>query len=206
MLVRLRFHKTLSISDPKNIDLLFTYIDAITRFHHIEFNGLPYYETQNDWMFRKIKKRPDYDVDDPCDGYLFCDRDESPICPTNNDTIKYVLKYYYDDNKKYNKFISKISSYKLKNILLIGFNKLIIRNNCEKNDYHPGSNHCNVFLQTYDKINVRKYMTLYDLAIAYYKLKSHKWDKKYEHFVGSKTKIDKKKIEILLEFNHRYDD
>jgi len=85
---------------------------------------------------------------------------------------------------------------------LIGFDKLIIKNNYGRNGGHKGSDHCNVFLQMHNKVSMRKYLTLYDLAIAYYKLKSHKWDDYYEEFGWATTVIHKGTIEVSLVFDH----
>jgi hypothetical protein len=133
---------------------------------------------------------------------------ESPsIVPIYGDKIKYILKYNYSekdilskDNLKYNKFISQISSYKLRNVLLIGFNKLMITHDYGRKKDYRGSNHCNVFLEMYNKVCMRKYATLYDLAIVYYKLKLHKWDKQYEFFCHAETNMRNEDVNVFLEF------
>jgi len=74
---------------------LFKYINRVTKFHHIEFNGLPYYETENKWRVYEIKERPAYDVDVPCNGQCGL---RQKIIPIHGDKIKYMLKYNYGKN------------------------------------------------------------------------------------------------------------
>jgi hypothetical protein len=207
-LVHLQFQKILVVSDPKILDKLFKYLATVTSFHHIKFNGLHYYETGNMWESYNIKKRPPYDPDTECNEYRRCKR-KPTIYATINDRIKYILKFDYSEknilskkDKKYNELVLQILPYKLKNVLLIGFDKLIIKNGCGPNNDHRGSDHCNVFLPMHNKVNIKKYGTLYNLAIAYYKLKSHKWDNHYEMFSGSKTVIHEGNVKVTLDFDH----
>jgi hypothetical protein len=74
-LIQLRFHKILSIDDLNIVDYAFEYVNRVTSFHHIEFNGLPYYETENEWRVHNIKERPSYDVGVPCKKFLKCERE-----------------------------------------------------------------------------------------------------------------------------------
>lgn len=209
-LIRFRFHKILSI-DPEVIGHVFKYINGATRFHHIEFNGLPYYETNNLWATCNIEKRPSYDVDVPCGSYRGCGCSRAPtIFPNDNDKIKYILEYNeidvlsWFDNPKYENFVSHISQFAFQNVLLIGFDNLTIINNHGRNDDHRGSDHCNVYLPMHDKVSMKKYATLYDLAITYYKLKSHKWDDNYEMFCHAETRMQTKSgnAEVFLTFDH----
>jgi len=210
-IIQLRFHKILSIDDLNIVDYAFEYISRVTRFHHIEFNGKPYYETDNEWRVYVIKKRPSYDEDVICNKYRKCTR-EPTIYPSIGDKIRYVLKYNYNrgkynpefDKPQYDVFVKQISSYKLKNILLTCFDNLTVINVHGINKDHRGSDHCNVFLPMHDKVNMKKYATLYDLAIAYYKLKSHKWDNQYEMFcsAGTRMRIGSADAEVFLTFDH----
>uniref|UniRef100_A0A6C0C9Y5 Uncharacterized protein n=1 Tax=viral metagenome TaxID=1070528 RepID=A0A6C0C9Y5_9ZZZZ len=52
------FHKTISIDNPNIIDYAFKYVNGVTNFHHIKFNDLPYYETNNRWRVNAIQERP----------------------------------------------------------------------------------------------------------------------------------------------------
>jgi hypothetical protein len=206
-LIDLRFHKTILI-DMDIVNRLFKYIDRVTSFHHIELNGLAYYETENKWRVYNIKERPSYDVDIPCKESHICER-QSIIIPIHGDKIKYMLKYNYNkknilyccDDGGYRNLVSQIRSYKLRNVLLVGFDKLTISHDYgRRNKDHRGSNHCNVFLEMYNKVHLKKYATLYDLAIAYYKLKSHKWDKLYEFFGNADTGMYMKDVKVFLNF------
>lgn len=210
-IIQLRFHKILSIDNLEILNFTFEYISKVTHFHHIELNGNPYYETDNMWSTYAIKKRPSYDENILCKAYLKCDR-KPIIYPNTHDKIKYILRYYYGqgecdsevDEPQYVEFVSQISPYKLKNILLIGFNNLTVINKCGENKDHRGSNHCNVFLPMHNNVNMKKYATLYDLAIAYYKLKSHKWDNNYEMFCGVNTRMRKGSgnAKVFFTFDH----
>jgi hypothetical protein len=106
------------------------------------------------------------------------------------------------NNFNYNKFVSQISLYELRNVLLVGFDKLTIKNDSGIKWNHSGSNHCNVFLKTHNNVSMRKYATLYDLATAYYKLKLHKWDNKYEKFCYAETTMCVEDVEVSLVFGY----
>jgi hypothetical protein len=212
-LICLRFQKIISIDDLINIDYaieyVFEYVSRVTSFHHIEFNGLPHYETETEWKLHNIKERPSYDVDIPCNGNQICGR-KPMIYAKNHDKIKYILEFDYSeknilsiDDSKYNNFVSHIASYKLRNILLVGFNKLIVKyDNDSRTKDHRGLDHCKVYLPIYNNVCMRKYATLYDLATAYYKLKSHKWDNKYEQFCYAETKTHEKDVKVFIGFYH----
>ena len=120
-----------------------------------------------------------------------------PIC---TDKIKYILKEGYEGKKMKDEL--QISQCKLSNVLLVGFNNLTIRNDCGKNKDHRGSNHCNIYLPMHDKVVMTKFATLYDLAIAYYRLKSHKWDRWYELFSYAMPVRKKNDIIVNLVFDH----
>jgi len=209
--IQTRFHKIITIPNPTILKRLIKYVTLVTRFHHIEFNDKPYYETENMWESYNIKERPKYDINVKCQGYIKCEPARKPtIIPGKNDKIKYMLKYNYSKNNiliddvDYDYFIlsSQIYLFKLKNVLLIGFDKLTIINSCGINADHRGSDHCNVFLPMHNKIKKKKYVTLYDLAIIYYKLKSHKWDSCYEMFCYSNVTMCNKDIAVSLIFDH----
>jgi hypothetical protein len=209
-LIRLRFHKILLINDDTDvIDYIFEYVSRVTSFHHIKFNGLPYYETKNLWRPHDIKERASYDIDVLCNKSRQCDREPS-IIPKYGDKIKYVLKYNYRKKNilskgdvKYNNFVLQISQYELRNVLLIGFDKFTVKTVFGYlNDDHRGSDHCNVYLPTHHKVRMIKYVTLYDLATAYYKLKSHKWDDYYEMFRCATTRIYNGNVNVVLRFDY----
>uniref|UniRef100_A0A6C0C9F3 Uncharacterized protein n=1 Tax=viral metagenome TaxID=1070528 RepID=A0A6C0C9F3_9ZZZZ len=208
-LVSLQFQKIILVDDLNTITHAFQYISLVTSFHHIKFNGQRYYETSNMWETHKIKKRPKYDIDHPCYGYGECEL-STLIYPKGEDLIRYVLRCNYDvaemlsqdEQPKFLKFVEQMSKYKLKNVMFVGFNNLTIKNTCGRNEDHRGSNHCNIYLPMHDKVVMTKFATLYDLAIAYYRLKSHKWDRWYELFSYAMPVRKKNDIIVNLVFDH----
>lgn len=208
------FDKVINISDLKILNNLFICIAYHTSFHHIVYNGLPYYEKTNTHQFTDIKIRPKYDIDSVCD-YYDNDREDIDDCgvsiyPSSKDKIKYILKYHrkWDSYLEYNmppdniELTKQIIKTNFKKILLIGYKSLVLNNKKGINYDHRGSNHCNVYLEFYPTVFTDKIISLNILAKYFYKLKSHKWDKWYEMFCDTDIKVDKER-NIIVDF--RYD-
>lgn len=203
-----RFSKIMSDLDPKTIKSLLRYTTTVTTFHHIELNGKPYYETENMWCSSNTSERPDYDPDTPCNGYRDCEHKAS-IHPTKDDKIKYCFKYDYNihnivehDDPKCDLLIANLARHELKNVLLTGIDEINIINPCGRNADHRGSDHCRVLLPAFQKITLQKHFTLHDIVIAFYNLKSHKWDRHYEMFVGSEVEFYGRIAWVELSFDH----
>uniref|UniRef100_A0A6C0CAL0 Uncharacterized protein n=1 Tax=viral metagenome TaxID=1070528 RepID=A0A6C0CAL0_9ZZZZ len=204
-LIYLQFQKIILIDDLNIISHAFEYIYQATNFHHIKYNGSPYYETENMWRVHNIKKRGLYDLDYHCDGHHECTRPYPQIYPIKGDKVKYIIepnldfRIQYDDLRE---FATQILPYDIKNVLFVGFDKRTIVNEHGENFDRRGSNHCNVYLQMFDKVSIKKCVTLHNLAIAFYSLKSHKWDKRWEMFGSAVTKREENNIKVFLGFDH----
>ena len=113
---------------------------------------------------------------------------------------------WYKDNKT-NKWLLSIfkslSDHSLKDIQL-DFGNISIVNPCGFNDDHRGSDHTRIILDHTDTSHVTNGCTLYDLANACYRLKSHKFDNNYELFNESTIVTSKHSNEytITLSFDH----
>jgi hypothetical protein len=87
------------------------------------------------------------------------------------------------------------------NVLLIE-ESYVIYNPCGINDDHRGSDHCELELPFIDKIKITN-PSLHDFISALYLLKSHKFDKWYELYTGSKIQeLQSGNRVIVLEFDH----
>jgi len=204
----MRFSKIMVDLDSKTIEWLLKYVVDVTHFHHIELNGKPYYETSNMWESFNIPERPDYDPDTPCSSYFNC-KHNATIWPTANDKIKYFFEYDYsesnitDDVKIDQKlFVLDLAQHQLKNVLLTGLHEIKIVNPYGANSDHRGSDHCKVMLPTYREVTLQKHITLHDIVIAFHKLKSHKWDRHFEMFLGSNVIICGNVVHIKLLIDH----
>lgn len=206
----LRFSKIMVDLDSKTIKWLLKYVADVTQFHHIELNGLPYYETSNMWRSFDILERPDYDPDTPCSDYFKCEHNAT-IWPTTNDKIKYFFEhdyserniiYHHHDKFDRKRFLIDLARHELKNVLLTGLDEIKIVNRHGKNSDHRGSDHCKVMLPMCSEVILQKHVTLHDIVVAFYKLKSHKWDKHYEMFLRSNVMICGNVANIKLLFDH----
>lgn len=198
--------------NKKNAYALFKYIDMTTRFDHVVYKGLPYFERENTWQNSDVDERPDHDPDVSCSGYNSCEATNDLIYPKNIKHIEFVINHDMDeedlDTEQFSKselrIVNKIIGKDPKKILLSGYNKLIISNVSGPNNDHRGSDHCKIVIPYQNKTIDKEPITLYDLMIRYYLIKSHHWDKNYEMFCRLKYKINKKKMtaKIFVEFDH----
>ena len=163
----------------------------------------------------KLFKRPKYDKDVECsihDGY--CHECEAPptIYPKNHHNVKYVIEYEprndkslfeYSDNIEFiNMANSTIEN--LHNIQLIGYKHINLHNINGFNDDHRGSNHCKVKLKFFDDYLISTPLTAHELALAYYRVKSHKWDNNYELYCDCENIADDytDTLNVYLHFDH----
>lgn len=208
-LIRAYYDHIIDINNESMLRNLLKYIETSTSFHHIEFNGKPYYEKSNCHEQCVPKSRPKYDINTECTDYNpDTDRCGASIFPTIGDRLKYILKYhgecdsFEDDNAEINNFINIIASCRFEKILLVGYKSLTISNPNGINYDHRGSNHCNVYLKFYDKVSTKKWISFSTLAKYFYKLKSHKWDRWYELYCGMDFKSKNGNIRVEMNFDH----
>ena len=225
-LLHLSFDHVIDISNGSILHDLFHLIHESTSFHHVTFNGLPYYEMTNIHQNMTIidhvnpfndKKpiehiiRPSYDIDVVCNDSDIEEADDcgATIFPTSIDRVKYILKYKkkWMDNDYYEpkniELLKQIFGTNFKKVLLVGFKSLKLVNRNGINHDHRGSNHCNIYLKFYPNVHITQFTSLNTLAKSFYKLKSHKWDSWYEMFsdVNFMTNINHD-IVVHLNFDH----
>lgn len=104
--------------------------------------------------------------------------------------VKYNIKYviptlelanFKTDKKIIEVFQEIVKNKDLENIHFCTNKPIIMRNQTGICDEHRGSNHTKLKLKFYDKVLLSKQFTLLDFVINCYKLKSHKFDKYFEH-------------------------
>lgn len=99
--------------------------------------------------------------------------------------------------------INKIKSIDYENIDIIIDKKYIkLVNDCGINEDHRGSNHIHINLEFYDSYYLDNLFTFHDLAEAFYKVKSHKFDAHYELYCNSKVNFKDNVIVCNLVFDH----
>jgi hypothetical protein len=210
LLLRLRYELIIDLNNKSLIEDLLTYADRQTSFHHVIYNGLPYYERAHTHSTCEPKTRPHYDPDHcDCDGS--CDGDEillwcyPTIFPTQKDLVKYVIRYDKDYDEEFyhdTDFIDEICEIKPRKILLVGYKSLSVKNIRGKTTDHRGQNHCRVSL-VQESVQKKRLITLRGLIDIYYRAKSNKWDKWYELYSGAKIEFDPNEhITIGLNFDH----
>jgi hypothetical protein len=151
-----------------------------------------------------------HDLDKPCEDDFWHDDGKcvaSPeILPIDPDDVQYVIDHdseYYDSEYYDSEYIlddgliyNLPSTVNLNKVLLIG-KPLTIYNFYDVNPDHRGSNHCKIFLEYYPEQHITLPITLYELAIVYYRAKGNKFDKNYEMYCGiKKNKYGKYEIQM----------
>lgn len=204
---KLSFKWIIELNKNKIHDL-FQYIHHNVEFSHILLNGYPYYQRTNPYntISRKYRRLPyDKDVKCNCKCYSEC---QPEIFPTKGDKIKYIIKYDQIDmphleELKNEKFYDRLVWHdNARGTLLIGYEKLIIKNISGINDDNRGSNHFKIDLKFHDKVVCKHFITLHDLAKIFFKIKSHKCDRWYELYERVETKINDNIITVEVLFNH----
>ena len=131
--------------------------------------------------------------------------------------INYKFEDYEEDESKYeilnkehiNKIISINNYFKenmtddLNNVIFISKYKLKLVNTSGFNYDTRGSDNTIINLDFHSEYILNENFTLYDLAIGCYKIKSHKFDKWYELFLGCvETNLIDGELVINLSFDH----
>jgi len=217
LLFNLYYSLIINVNNDSIIPDLLKYIFYTIDFHYIKYNGLPFYETNNIWNInRRITDRPYYDINEDCytSSHLLSDCKFKPtIYPEKRDTLKfYYIKeedfplnnLFIDDfhNKNIietiNFFIA--NNMCIKKILLIGYDRLTIKNISNSINNHLGSDHCNIKLPFLREIMIDKYIDFKQLIDYYYIIKKNKWDKNFEVLNDVLVLHDKNNIEVFLDF------
>jgi hypothetical protein len=196
---------------------LISYISRTTNFDHIIYKKRPYYERRNSLNeHKKILSRPKYDKDIECSihmGYLKECEALPSIIPKNPNNVKYVIEYepcndneeeifeMYEENPEFINMVDT-SIKNLHNIQLIGYKNIHIHNNNGINNDHRGSNHCKIALQYYDDYIISTPLTAHKLALAYYRIKSHKFDDWYELYCNCNCMAENDTLNVYLNFDH----
>lgn len=134
----------------------------------------------------------------------------------NPEEIQYVLDYkstdispedYEEGIAKFYEFIEnhgkqiKIVAQKE----CVNYNSIRINNISGYNEDHRGSTHCKIAVPFEQNIIIKLPCTLYDFAVALYRIKSHKWDSWYEMYGDATIRIPENDIEVPVvhvEFDH----
>lgn len=183
----------LNLSREPVADTIFKTIAQSSSLLHVEYHNKKYYEIQCN-----------KDVDEVNECSFKC-----KYIPKNNNNVKYIVDVDFDhvddseeeDDDRAN-LIKKMKEYGKDNIVLRGFDNLYIVCVSGFNIDHRGSTHCAVNLIQHDSLTYSKRITIMDATIAYYKVKSHKWDEWYELFCDAKISRRGKDLTISLEFDH----
>ena len=198
--------------DPKLlIPDLINYIDRLTKIEHIIYMKKIYKERSNFWQKNNCETRESYDKDKECDE-TDCSAD---IHPNNPDKVKYIISTktqefsdFEESDFKYYEILNEINNNVKRNglnfVILKGFDEILLINKSGINHDHRGSNHCKVELVYYSHFKINNKDTLEDFANAFYRVKSHKWDKYYEMYhLSSVTKTSNNNYYFVdVEFDH----
>ena len=206
------------------LSVLIDYIDKQTMISHILLNDLPYYGGPDDEDQPLRESRPTYDPVTECylcEKIIYARQDqvkskykkEYKIEVQYDDKLELVIdrdmtfepfnKEEYDGHKKRDiNLLEKIHKIDPHEILLSGYNRLIIQNTSKFNKDHRGADHCQILLPWNDIIIKKRPITLYELMQYYYELKSHKFDKGYESFNGAENITTGKNIRLEIAFDH----
>lgn len=177
----------LSLDSEKIVNDLLFYIDKCYNIKEVEYNNNIYP------VYCKVED----------DIYI-----RTTIFPTNPDDVKYILEKIgiIDEirEEEPSELLKKLDNYHLNEIVLTGISDLIFTNKAGINDDDRGSNICKVYLNYYHSCIIKQdVITLYDIAIAFFKLRSHKKDKWYELYSCADVKENgKNSFAISLDFDH----
>lgn len=204
---------------------LTNYLYKNTDFIGAKYNGKIYKELPNMWAMRDDFTKEDLEKE--CEGYFECETDFKKISVDLSDPknifneISFLYSYRNDidqeteddeddedDEGKYNsrfttepviEFLQSLVE-KDKETLINGDIK--IQNPYGINKDHRGSDHCELVLPFMNKIKLSS-PSLREYISALYLLKSHKFDKWYELYIGSLIKKTKSGNRlVVLKFDH----
>lgn len=202
----------LNLSQQTVCQAVFRAINNGTTLSYVTYKGKKYYERSNMWDGITIRD-DQRDPDDPnieCSRYMDGCNAPAEILPENESDVKYAIKFMFgridiNDEEDYSNILTKIKEYGRHNIKFEGFNRfnrVRITNRRGPNEDHRGSTHCKIYLQMHDCVFLERDLTFKDLAIAFYKLKSHKFDKWYELYCNLELRKIRNILEIALRFDH----
>ena len=88
------------------------------------------------------------------------------------------------------------------NVNIMGAKTLILQNTRGYNYDKRGSNKCDLYLEFYEEKEIALPVTLKQLADAFFRIKSHKFDSWYELYCGCKKVVSKNGVVLKVNFDH----
>jgi len=183
-----------------HIDPMIRVVADAARLSHIVYKNKNYHDS-----YDKCKNG----FDNGCNEYTKCPNVIPSIIPNDPDDITYVFDWDLDDIREDEddidpKLTELVQNSSHERIIIDGFDTLILRNISGYNVDHRGSDHCPVALPFYTTLVIKGPLTLEELATAFSKLKSHKWDYNYEMYCDCEVKTcgPGKNLDIALTFDH----
>jgi hypothetical protein len=178
----------------------------------VEANGLTYRQRTSEWSHGSGGNRLAHDPDVICNGYFDCEL--PPPIEVDGGDITYNMELggfddvvSYEDEEDENEYgcitaLERISD--PKKTIFHQFNRVTVRNTSGFNDDHRGSDHCAIKLDFWDSYEINgPVITVYDLLVALYKVKSHKWDIWYEMFSNVDShSLENGHLTIEVSFDH----
>ena len=190
MFFDVNYKLVIDINDETILTDLFHIVDETTKFSHVLFDNEPYYEWTNRWTHCPVSIRPDYDEDIVCNSRNNCEA--RPIFYPDCNDVEYVLtrifNFIFHPKYKNNDMTKEVLKLNFNEVLLVGFDMITFQNVYGVIYSHEGSNHCKINLIQYPFVQHNNYLTLFDLAMVYYKIKSYKWDKTCERLHTIKSR------------------
>lgn len=214
-----------SITNEKFWSQLFKLINCSYQIDYIKYKHKKYFNCSNMWndakivikKFKLLNIKPCH-KDYECCGYFDCDSKRYNKKKVNLDEIEYVFSSqfdfeelfdYYDEKllENINKIINQMNemnefNFEPKKIIFSSEKNIKIINENGFNDDHRGSDHTLLKLPFVSEVDLGKKFSLYDILVANFNLKSHKFDNWYELYCGTKCTQTYNSIIVSLDFDH----
>lgn len=208
---------------------LFKNVDGSYDITYFTYKNRRYVNCSNTWYYNRTKQIMEdmknngvkcCHSDHECKTY--CDEHKLNVYNrkiANPNDIVYVFGGYFtnnndnnndndndNDNKKNCEIINNIKelniNFKPSEIVFVCPLEFVIKNRHGFNNDHRGSDHTLIKLPFVTEVNLGTRFTLQDLIVSYFNLKSHKFDKWYELYIGASSVIHGSKIIVDLNFDH----
>lgn len=208
----------------KVMDNVFQFISHVAYIDHITYKGVDYYQHSNEWYDRSEDiEYPEHDPDIQCHGYWdhdegHCDEilpsiydvDHIHVSPDEEHNLEYHIVYdcgRWDADIDWHPDIGDFVCYSdviaQKEVQLIGIKSILIHNLSGINEDHRGSDHILVQLPYKETVHIEKdIISIHDITIAFFQIKSHKFDFWYELYNSVKCSIVNDCLHIDIEFDH----
>lgn len=198
----------------KFLQTLLRYVSFATGFHTVTYKNITYKEVENVYVSNN-----DFEENDQL--HISEDVYTPTIYPHNDNAVIYNLSYdnsamsNYDEDDmpesidEINRYIQK---YGFKSVKFINFSSIFFINKRGVNHDYRGSNFCKLYLSFYSVFELKNEdsVTFYDIANAFYRIKSHKWDSHYEMYIDCEVFVtnlienDKttSNIVVIMDYDH----